>query len=690
MIALALTLLSLLWLPSILAQYPPAAVYSNLLRSPLNGNITIAYKQPPPGTCTTVFPAQKQYTGYISLPPHTLAPVQQNYPINTFFWFVEARDSPETAPLTIWLQGGPGASSLFGLFGETGPCEVVQLADGTYGTQSRTFGWDRSSNVLFIDQPNQVGFSYDDLRNSSTVLLPPGLAPSRAGSVPAQQNPVLKAFMLNGTVSSGTTNSTANTTEIAARATWHFLQSWLAAFPTYNPGQRSNSTQIKPAGVHLFTESYGGIYGPAFATYFEKQNLRRSNGSLPRNQTIDIELSSLGIVNGMIDYATQASLNPKFAYMNTYATSIGSYTDYINGVGYTAQCMAATNACRNTANASDPEDYGGVAKVNELCSQLSAPGSSCNSLDQPFQRSGLNSYDIRVPNTTMPSQAYLEYLNTASVQAAIGARVNFTEQSDVVYAAFNSTGDEYRQNQLGDIASLIRRGVRVAMIYGDADYICNWFGGEAASLAVASNVSAAYSTGFHAAGYADIVVNSTYVGGAVRQYGNLSFSRVYDAGHQVPFYQPETAFTLFTRIITGVNLSTGQKIDPLTVFQSTGTLNSTHNNTMPSTTPKPTCWVRNAASCTQDQIMHIMAGEGVIKAGVWYSNINDYVAPASTVQAGTPGQLPQTSSTALTTSSGSVQPTGVYVATSTPRPTGAAAQRCTSLMLMSLAFLMAL
>ncbi|KAK4911769.1 hypothetical protein LTR28_013986, partial [Elasticomyces elasticus] len=227
--------------------------------------------------------------------------------------------------------------------------------------------------------PNQVGFSYDDLRNSSTVLLPPGLAPSGAGSVSAQQNPILKAFVLNGTVSSGTANNTANTTEIAARATWHFLQSWLAAFPTYNPGQRMTqmlaphlyptSQHIKPAGVHLFTESYGGFYGPAFATYFEKQNLRRSNGSLPRNSTIDIELSSLGIVNGMIDYATQASLNPKFAYMNTYATSIGSYTDYINGVGYAAQCMAATKACRNTANASDPEDYGGVAKVNELCSQ---------------------------------------------------------------------------------------------------------------------------------------------------------------------------------------------------------------------------------------------------------------------------------------------------------------------------------
>jgi hypothetical protein len=42
------------------------------------------------------------------------------------------------------------------MFAENGPCEVIQLADGSYGTQARMWGWDRSSNVLFIDQPTQV------------------------------------------------------------------------------------------------------------------------------------------------------------------------------------------------------------------------------------------------------------------------------------------------------------------------------------------------------------------------------------------------------------------------------------------------------------------------------------------------------------------------------------------------------
>jgi carboxypeptidase C (cathepsin A) len=57
---------------------------------------------------------------------------------------------------------------MIGFFQENGPCEVVQLADGTYGTRPRLFGWDRSSNMIFIDQPVQVGLSYDIAQVSSS------------------------------------------------------------------------------------------------------------------------------------------------------------------------------------------------------------------------------------------------------------------------------------------------------------------------------------------------------------------------------------------------------------------------------------------------------------------------------------------------------------------------------------------
>lgn len=96
------TLLLVAFHSLVAAQTTPDIVFSNVTRSPANSNITISFKSPDPGTCTTVFDSQKQYSGYISLPPYTLAPIQQNYSINTFFWFIEAREQPESAPLTVW------------------------------------------------------------------------------------------------------------------------------------------------------------------------------------------------------------------------------------------------------------------------------------------------------------------------------------------------------------------------------------------------------------------------------------------------------------------------------------------------------------------------------------------------------------------------------------------------------------
>src|SRR5665213_2066070 len=96
------------------AQFPPPLESDDMttIQSPMDGNITVSYKTPPVGTCTTVFSTQKQYSGYITLPPNVLVPNQGNYTINTFFWFFEARQLPETAPLTIYINGGPGSSSM--------------------------------------------------------------------------------------------------------------------------------------------------------------------------------------------------------------------------------------------------------------------------------------------------------------------------------------------------------------------------------------------------------------------------------------------------------------------------------------------------------------------------------------------------------------------------------------------------
>lgn len=57
--------------------------------------------------CETT-PNVKSYAGYVRLPAGSqYAPYEQNI----FFWFFEARSNPKSAPLTVWLQGGPGMGS---------------------------------------------------------------------------------------------------------------------------------------------------------------------------------------------------------------------------------------------------------------------------------------------------------------------------------------------------------------------------------------------------------------------------------------------------------------------------------------------------------------------------------------------------------------------------------------------------
>ena len=66
-----------------------------------------------------------------------------------FYWLFEKHDNPKDAPLVIWLNGGPGCSSLEGLFAENGPFQVKK--DMTLNINP--FSWHQAANILYLDQP---------------------------------------------------------------------------------------------------------------------------------------------------------------------------------------------------------------------------------------------------------------------------------------------------------------------------------------------------------------------------------------------------------------------------------------------------------------------------------------------------------------------------------------------------------
>ncbi|XP_013864126.1 putative serine carboxypeptidase CPVL, partial [Austrofundulus limnaeus] len=93
----------------------------------------------------------KSYSGYLT--------VNKQFNSNLFFWFFPAlMGAGDKAPVLLWLQGGPGGTSMFGLFVEHGPYVVYKNL--TVGM--RDFAWTSRYSVLYIDNPVGTGFSFTD------------------------------------------------------------------------------------------------------------------------------------------------------------------------------------------------------------------------------------------------------------------------------------------------------------------------------------------------------------------------------------------------------------------------------------------------------------------------------------------------------------------------------------------------
>lgn len=110
-----------------------------------------------------VDPHVKQFTGYLD---------NELEDKHFFFWFFESRNDPKNDPVILWLNGGPGCSSLTGLFFELGPSSI----DGQkLKPVKNPFSWNSNASVIFLDQPVNVGFSYAGSNSNgvSLTLSPP-------------------------------------------------------------------------------------------------------------------------------------------------------------------------------------------------------------------------------------------------------------------------------------------------------------------------------------------------------------------------------------------------------------------------------------------------------------------------------------------------------------------------------------
>jgi carboxypeptidase C (cathepsin A) len=209
--------------------------------------------------------------------------------------------------------------------------------------------------------------------------------------------------------SSGNINLTANTTEPATHAIWHMLQGFLGVFPQYNPGAEANSTAPATSGVNPFAESYGGKFRPKLVSLREKQNEGRRNGSLLADGTVEIKLSSLGIIDGCVNDLIQGRYCSIFAANSMYGiAALNQIEEQEVTAAFVRQgdCKDLIEKCRDSVRMYDSCSVGGSDLANRVCSHAQRVWNNSEAFE-PCNSSGRDVYDVTQPSTDSFPPAYI-------------------------------------------------------------------------------------------------------------------------------------------------------------------------------------------------------------------------------------------------------------------------------------------
>jgi len=335
---------------------------------------------------------------------------------------------------------------MMGALEELGPCFV---GPDSKSTVHNPWAWNSEVNMLFLDQPVQVGFSYDTPTNFSMRYPDPANEPGRLDDIsavytklpPGTPREEMPEHDLNkgrglGTFASQDLRFTANSTTHAAHALWHFVQTWFFEFPHYKPNDN---------GISLWAESYGGHYGPGFMSFFQRMNDRIRDG-----QDVDgwkdahyLRLDTLGIINGAVDMVRQVESFISFPHRNTYGIQVFNQTVYADLMAdwvAPGGCKEKVAACADALRDSDPilAELGvvtaadartaGEKNMTEICG---VEAMSCATKPRTVYRVGLPAlesrgwYDIAHPHfDPFPAPTMQGYLREESVLHALGVPVN--------------------------------------------------------------------------------------------------------------------------------------------------------------------------------------------------------------------------------------------------------------------------
>lgn len=446
-------------------------------------------------------PNFKQFSGYL----------QASGTKRLHYWFVESENKPATDPVVLWMNGGPGCSSVLGLLTEHGPFRIQE--DGVT-LQFNPFSWNTVANVLYLESPAGVGYSYSNDGNYSTD------------------------------------------DDITAHDNLLALQDFFKKF-----------TEFSSNPFFITGESYGGVYVPTLSVLVADdpsinfQGFAVGNG-LSSDELNDDSLVYFAYFHGLIGEDLWGSLITTCCKGNSTNCTF-------------SKNAASSEACSVLLEQVFALLYGGDLNIYNLygpCVKSSVSGRTVDFKTSIFdltkQRlvtanfgwafstlpvvkeerqwirklsTGVSNGRLGVTPPCIDASGAIKYMNSLAVRVALHIPSQLPEWQPCSAINYN----RIYSNMSAQYKTVLAKGKRVLVYNGDVDMACNFLGDEwfVDRLGLQSKSPRAEWT------YID-EDHTSQVAGFVKAYELLTYVTVRGAGHMVPTDRPRPALKMFINFIT--------------------------------------------------------------------------------------------------------------------------------------------
>ncbi|KAH9819383.1 putative peptidase S10 family protein [Teratosphaeria destructans] len=409
-----------------------------------------------------------------------------------YFWFYPSSNPLAGDEILIWLNGGPGCSSLEGLLQENGP---FLWQYGTYKPVKNPYTWVNLTNVVWIDQPAGTGFS------------------------PLKDTPVV-----------------TDEIEVAEQ----FLGFWKNFIDTF---------ALHGKKVYITGESYAGYYAPYIADAMHNATEASNNTDYYNVQGIllyapatsyDVLQVDLPIVPFVDHWAALFSLNQSFIDALHQRADTCGYTDFHNlAMTFPPKGTLPTppNVAPNPACAIWSDVYDAAQLVNP-CFDFYQVTTTCPMLWDVLGFPGSSPY--------LPEGAQI-YFNRTDVQKAINAPIGNWEEC--IYGILDA--DPSPPSGLSVLPRVIEKNKKTIIGHGllDMIFVANgtimmiqnmtWNGAQ--GFSVPPTEWDPFFVPYHSELSQSTLAGAGYLGNYHTERG-LTFCTVNLAGHMVPQYAPSAAY----------------------------------------------------------------------------------------------------------------------------------------------------